>query len=76
MSEMVKRVAGAIREVNNDTIGLSYTELTELMARAAIAAVREPTTEMLMASGLGRTQKARYQAMIDAALALTSPQGN
>lgn len=34
----VERVAQAIRAVNSDTEGLSYTELTTAMAMAAIAA--------------------------------------
>lgn len=68
MSEIIRRAADAISDVLADTIGLSHKEVTELMARAAIAAMREPTARMLMASGLERTQKSRYQAMIDEAL--------
>jgi len=52
MSEMVERVAEAIRAVNSDTIGLTYTELTTAMARAAIAAMREPTQAMIDACDL------------------------
>lgn len=40
MSGMIERVAEAIRDVNADTVGLSYTELTLAMARAAIEAMR------------------------------------
>lgn len=42
MSEMVERVATAIRGVNETTAGLTFRELSEAMARAAIEAMREP----------------------------------
>ena len=39
MTEMIERVAEAIRTVNADSGGLTYSELTTAMARAAISAV-------------------------------------
>lgn len=43
MSEMIERVAKAIRDTNANTIGLTFTELSRAIARAAIEAMREPT---------------------------------
>lgn len=61
MSEMVERVKQALLECKPG----------ESMARAAIAAMREPTPDMLWAGDLqldcGR-EKECWQAMIDAAL--------
>lgn len=79
MSEMIERVARAINEAGYAHTGemphaffeeLSPREqsLLRAMARSAIEAMREPTQEMLMASGAGRTQKAKYTAMIGEAL--------
>lgn len=75
MTDMVERVAEAIRDVNADTVGLSYSELTTNMARAAIAAMRELTEEMRQEAAyfLGSVDIApSWNAMIDAALAVTS----
>ena len=44
---MVEKVAAAIRNVNETTSGLTYSDLTREMARAAIAAMMEPTEAML-----------------------------
>lgn len=67
MTEMVERVARAIaKEIGSSFVHYDHRE----MARAAIAAMREPTDHMLMASGPHRTQKAKWQAMIDEALKL------
>ena len=46
MSEMVERVAEAIRNTNASTTGLLYSDLLTAMARAAISAMREPTYAM------------------------------
>ena len=45
-NEMIERVARALRLVNATSEGMTFTELTEAMARAAIGAMREPTDEM------------------------------
>lgn len=47
MTTMVEKVAIAIRNVNETTVGLTYSELTREMARAAIEAMLEPTEAML-----------------------------
>lgn len=47
MTTMVEKVAIAIRNVNETTVGLTYSELTREMARAAIEALMEPTESML-----------------------------
>ena len=47
MTTMVEKVAIAIRNVNETTVGLTYSELTREMARAAIEALMEPTEAML-----------------------------
>lgn len=78
MSEMVERVARAIAETRAYGVGWE-----ERLARAAIAAMREPTEAMQVAEGIDTLGcKARlgeylddwdaagvWQAMIDAALA-------
>lgn len=52
MSEMIERVAVAVRtaftdaELNNPRI--SFEELTDILARAAIEAMREPTETMIL----------------------------
>lgn len=70
MSEMIERVAVAIRKVNAETIGLTYTELTREMARAAIAAMREPTDAMAFAvdGDWGPQLEDNWRKMIDEAL--------
>lgn len=80
MSEMVKRVAEAIRVTDMTTTGLMFTDLLEAMARAAIEAMREPSVPMI-ASGWRELRRAHfprlgsgpglveaYSAMIDKAL--------
>lgn len=47
---MVEKVAAAIRNVNETTSGLTYSDLTREMARAAIEAMMEPTSKMLDAA--------------------------
>ena len=49
MTTMVEKVAVAIREVNEKTVGLTYTQITKQMARAAIEAMMEPTPAMIIA---------------------------
>jgi hypothetical protein len=80
MSEMVERVAKAIRGV---WIGPDFTvsDVAEDMARAAIAAMREPSGEMLKAIADAVLKNAKnkqhlpitwtggYRIMVDAALA-------
>ena len=70
MSDMIKRVAQAIKAdaaKGRFPIGDS---MAESMARAAIKAMREPTDEMVnaMEEGLITERIAEYKAMIDAAL--------
>jgi len=70
MTDMIERVTQALREVLWN-YGVQLTkEMDELLARAAIEAMREPTEEMSHAgwrtdSGIGTVV---WQAMIDAAL--------
>ena len=66
MSEMVERLARAIWPAWVDEP--CFRERCLQQARAGIKAMREPTKEMLMSSGLARTQKDKWQAMIDEAL--------
>jgi hypothetical protein len=67
MSEMVERVAKAIRaQANGFAVGW---EREIDAARAAIAAMREPTSEMEdAADDVSGTSQLAYRAMIDAAL--------
>lgn len=76
MSEMVERVATAIRKraLEYQIARLAATDATYL-ARAAIEEMREPTDEMLTAVNGNRLQydeavieHADWRAMIDAAL--------
>jgi len=77
-SEMVKRVAMAIREAsagNPGTGGLPDWHSYERQARAAIEAMRHPTEEMIFRGGLvsdmpwdGRKPARILAAMVDAAL--------
>lgn len=48
MTTMVEKVAVAIREVNEKTVGLTYTQITKQMARAAIEAMMIPTPDMVI----------------------------
>ena len=71
---MVERVAAAIRGANENLTGLTFTELTREMARAAIMAMKKPTEAQLQAarkevntSG-GFSPHYVWSAMIDAAL--------
>ena len=52
MTTMVEKVAVAIREVNEKTVGLTYTQITKQMARAAIEAMMEPTPDVEIAVDL------------------------
>lgn len=69
MSEMVERVAKAIEDADIEN-GCDYIG----MARAAIAAMREPTSGMISASAKCNIEpemmlhKQRWKAMIDEAL--------
>lgn len=70
MSEMVERVANAIFNAMDATDGL-YGTAAEKYARAAIEAMREPTTPMIDASvAIDRyaCPSEEWRAMIDAAL--------
>lgn len=72
MSEMVERVAQAIYEARNGVGTYSGGEVvrwTQDAARAAIAAMREPTEAMREAvNGFGSDDLELYQLLIDAAL--------
>lgn len=61
MNEMIERVAKAIGKLPLIT---SNTEL----AKAAIAAMREPTEEMILAGDSDVNGRGNYKNMIDAAL--------
>ena len=70
MSEMIERVATELYK--NSGMTYSATSYWRMMARAAIAAMREPTQEMVEAGihcgdGYGK-QPETFIAMIDAAL--------
>lgn len=74
MSEMVERVREAILSVPAITPQLTWAEKCELFARAAIAAMREPTDAMISGAHRGympgepvRTRDA-WANMIDEAL--------
>jgi len=64
---MIERVAAAIKE---QMIGTAHQAFYEKVARAAIAAMREPSEEMITAcrSYHGHYAIEHWQAMIDAAL--------
>ena len=69
MTEMVERVARAIRE-SEEWSSFWGEEESLVLARAAIEAMREPTNKML-AAAMAETATdltAEYRAMIDAAL--------
>lgn len=87
MSEMIERVAKALMQTDRAMCGLEVLSEKELefdtahkansmkKARAAIAAMREPTKEMCkagserhMVSNLEEEAKIKYQWMIDEAL--------
>jgi hypothetical protein len=68
MSTMVKRVAQALQQ-EMGTARFDETAASFALARAAIAAMREPTEEMMDAwARAPGAIKAGWQAMIDAAL--------
>lgn len=69
MGEMVERVREAMRAAMwEHGIQFGKSEMTEF-ARAAIAAMREPTGEMIQAGNLDHPfHKGRWQTVIDAAL--------
>jgi len=68
MSTMVKRVAQALQQ-ETGTAPFDEPPSSFALARAAIAAMREPTEEMMDAwARAPGTIKAGRQAMIDAAL--------
>ena len=69
MREMIERVATALKAQDNN-MAVSFHHY-EALARAAIAAMREPTEEMLKARcarGKPHLLLDDWQAMIDAAL--------
>ena len=78
MSELIERVARAIRGCVSADDWNFIDEIARKMyrreARAAIEAMREPTTEMLHASTMqvptwdNEASKRKWQAMIEAAL--------
>lgn len=75
---MIERVARAMADVNEKTVGLTFRELNREMARAAIEALREPTdamvNEAIEAAGMESWDHIEermgqaYRAAIDAAL--------
>jgi hypothetical protein len=73
MGEMIDRVAKAIYDAMDIADGLNMTA-AETYASAAIAAMREPTSQMISASAKCNVEpemflhKQRWQAMIDEAL--------
>lgn len=70
MSEIIERVARAIENVNLLDYNLTKEEINSL-AKAAIAAMREPTLFMTdSANGIVSTHECKevWQTMIDAAL--------
>jgi hypothetical protein len=79
MSDMIERAAKAIMDVNANTRGMSFHELSRAMARAVIEVLRDPTFAMKFAgrdyldnvgiddATLGEVEFA-YRAMIDSAL--------
>lgn len=75
MTNMIERVAKAI----NDTMLQHGDYKPDELARAAIAAMREPTEEMVEAGyydAMAEDAKATFTAMIDAALECsTKPDG-
>ncbi len=69
MSEMVKRVARAIEAVRDYKEDISIRATPEELARAAIAAMREPTEAMTGSlRWFGEDDLELWQLMIDAAL--------
>jgi hypothetical protein len=63
MSEIVERVAAAIREIRVGDHYCLYPHEAEEIARAAIDAMREPTAEMISA---GREEYSEYELDYDA----------
>ncbi len=74
MSKMAVRVAKAIRQVEPHTFADATPAFMQSLARAAIAGMREPTLDMVLAGSrkageLGHRELAdEYTAMIDEAL--------
>lgn len=73
MGEMVKRVALAIRTeglASSSAVAMASDEALLAAARAAVAALREPTNQMIHAGALIETPHpiTVWRAMIDAAL--------
>ena len=81
--DMVERVAFAIAKARRDAEGqVRPSQLYEHLARAAIAAMREPTPQMLDAGAnefrllrVDNFEQDVWDAMIDAALTSSEPQG-
>tara|TARA_R110000868_G_scaffold309027_1_gene570439 strand:- start:3353 stop:3583 length:231 start_codon:yes stop_codon:yes gene_type:complete len=73
MTDMIERVAKAI----NDTMLQHGDYKPDELARAAIAAMREPTEDMVEAGyydAMAEDAKATFTAMIDAALECSTKQ--
>lgn len=69
MSEMVERVAAAIRDHRSDEPHADRKRACRELARAAIAAMREPTEVMYIYAYVNdSTAMATWTEMIDAAL--------
>lgn len=74
MSEMVERVARALREQYDNRTTFEVTPRFSVMARAAIGALRRPTLAMAvfgdteLAKGFDTNSQDVWTAMIDAAL--------
>ena len=68
MTEMIERVAKAIRDTNANTVGLTFNDLSEAMARSAIEAMREPGIEIRKLTTF-EFAEVEWPKLIDAALA-------
>lgn len=79
MRKIISRAAAAMMAVNQETVGLTYSDLMEEMARAALRSLRDPTAEMIEAACLecrdgvaewdmDRAAPRVFRAMIDVAL--------
>lgn len=65
---MVQKVARAMMDVNEKSVGRTFRELNHEMARAAIRAMNKPNQRMRAAAQGKSTYVGAYAAMMDAAL--------
>lgn len=77
MSGVIDRMTAAMLKVNEQSVGLTFTQLNREMARAALSAIREPSEEQIEAyrdsmASYEETWRGQatetWQVMIDAAL--------